>query len=423
MRSNPMATERISREDAESAAAAWIARRDTPSWDAKAFEGWLAESVSHRVAYYRLNAAWQEAGRLRILPCVDPATIEAPVDSSGADSPAISAPDLVNFSEGVQALAGRSARQPRPFALRTPWVLAASVLLGFGITMTAYRLERAPRERFSTVVGGLEAVPLADGSRVTLNTDSELQVSLEPRERVVSLDRGEAYFEVAKDKIRPFIVNVGPKRVIAVGTQFSVRRDGDSIQVIVTEGTVRMEDRRARASRASTETPPSAQTATSAQTSPTAQSAQAPTSTQTPAFAQAATSSSVPGSAEPVPQGSPASLGSAGSAYVVLLPAGSVARAEADAVLVRNEPLTEIEQHLSWRSGLLTFRDTPLADAVAEFNRYNERKILIEDPRIANLQLGGIFRSTNIDPFIQLLEQGFPVRATQEGNRILLTHN
>jgi transmembrane sensor len=403
-----MATERISRDDAESAAAAWIARRDTPDWDATAFEGWLAESVSHRVAYYRLNAAWQEAGRLRILRGVDPATIEAPVDSSVADSPAISAPDWANFSEGVQALAGRSARQPRPFARRAPWVLAASVVLGLCAALGVYRLERAPPDRFFTVVGGLEAVPLADGSRVTLNTDSELQVSLEPRERVVSLNRGEAYFEVAKDKSRPFIVNVGPKRVIAVGTQFSVRRDGDSIQVIVTEGTVRMEVRRARASSASSQ-------------SPTA--AQVPRSTQTPASEQAATSSSAPGSAEAVPQGSPASLSSPGSANVILLPAGSVARAEADAVLVRNEPLAEIEQRLSWRSGLLTFRDTPLADAVAEFNRYNERKIVIQDPRIASLQLGGIFRSTNIDPFIELLGQGFPVRATQEGNRILLTHN
>jgi transmembrane sensor len=409
-----MATERVSGEVAESAAAAWIARRDTPDWDATAFEGWLAESVSHRVAYYRLNAAWQEAGRLRILRGADPATIGARVDSSVADSPVISAPDLANSTEGVQGLAGGPAREPRPFERRAPWVLAASVALGLCAALGVYRLERAPTDRFSTVVGGLEAVPLADGSRVTLNTDSELLVSLEPRERVVSLDRGEAYFEVAKDKSRPFIVNVGPKRVIAVGTQFSVRRDGDSIQVIVTEGTVRMEVRRARASSASAQSPTSAQTSLSAQSA---------TSTQTPASEQAARSSSAPGSAEAVLQGSPASLRSPGSADVILLPAGSVARAEADAVLVRNEPLTEIEQHLSWRSGLLTFRDTPLADAVAEFNRYNERKIVIEDPRIASLQLGGVFRSTNIDPFIELLKQGFPVRATQEGNRILLTHN
>jgi len=84
-----------------------------------------------------------------------------------------------------------------------------------------------------------------------------------------------------------------------------------------------------------------------------------------------------------------AAFEASGSAEVVLLPAGSVARAQADAVLVRNERPAEIEQQLSWRSGVLTFRDTPLAEAIAEFNRYNERKIVIEDPSVATLQLGG----------------------------------
>jgi transmembrane sensor len=268
----------------------------------------------------------------------------------------------------------------------------AAVLIG---AIAVWKVEQAVPDRFETVVGGLEAVPLADGSRVTLNTDSEVQVSLAREERVVNLNRGEAYFEVAKEPRRPFVVNAGNRRVVAVGTQFSVRRDGDTIQVIVTEGTVRMEDRRARGSMASTQSPTSGQIPTS-------------------------TSSSAPGSAE---SATPGPAGSAGSGAVVLLPAGSVARAEADAVLVQKKPRTEIEQQLSWRSGLLTFRDTPLADAVAEFNRYNERKIVIEDPRIASLQLGGVFRSTNIDPFIELLERGFPVRATQEANRIVLTHN
>jgi len=373
----------VSREAAESAAATWIAKRDSAEWGAaetSAFEAWLAESVSHRVAYYRLNAVWQEAGRLRAL---SRGLLPADTVTPTGDSPAVSPPDVANFSAEPQRLLGRSLRQSQAFVRRAPWALAASVALGLCIAVAVYKFERTPLNRFSTVIGGLEAVPLADGSRVTLNTDSELQVSLEPTERVVNLNHGEAYFEVAQDKSRPFIVNAGNKRLIAMGTQFSVRRDGENVQVIVTEGTVRMEDRRAR-------------------------------SPSVPAQTSLSSSS---GSADS------ASSEASGSAEVVLLPAGSVARAQADAVLVRNERPAEIEQHLSWRSGVLTFRDTPLADAVAEFNRYNERKIVIEDPSIATLQLGGIFRATNIDPFIELLEQGFPVRASVEGNRILLTHN
>jgi transmembrane sensor len=357
------------REVAEQAAAAWIARRDTAEWDAPAFEAWLRESVSHRVAFYRLNAAWQEAGRLRVLRAAgDPETL--------VYGPAMS-PD--SDDSGVQSAPESSpARADRP--RRSAFALAAGLAFLMLGAVAVWKIERSAPDRFTTVVGGLEAVPLADGSRVTLNTDSALQVALKARERVVNLERGEAYFEVAKEKARPFIVNVGNKRVIAVGTQFSVRRDGDSVQVIVTEGTVRMEE------------------------------LGAPGSTQSPvAWSSAGPSGVIPSAG--------------GSAGGVLLPAGSIARAHADALLVQKEGSADIEKRLSWRTGQLIFRDTPLSEAVAEFNRYNERKFVIQDPSIGALQLGGIFRATNIDPFIELLKQGFPVRATEEGNRILLTHN
>jgi transmembrane sensor len=62
----------------------------------------------------------------------------------------------------------------------------------------------------------------------------------------------------------------------------------------------------------------------------------------------------------------------------------------------------------------------PLADAVAEFNRYNTRKILIEDPEIAALRVGGNFRSTNIDAFLELMQSGFPIAVHDDGDRIVL---
>jgi transmembrane sensor len=379
MRAKPMATESLPpREAAESAAAAWIARRDTAEWDAAAFDAWLKESVSHRVAYYRLHAAWLEAGRLRAL-------------SRGSPSAATPTNESTTDPAGNIGLAPEPAYQ----SPRTRFALAASIAAILIAAVAVWKVEQPAPGRFATVVGGLEAVPLADGSRVTLNTDSELQVAFEPQERVVNLDRGEAYFEVAKDPSRPFIVNVGKKRVIAVGTQFSVRRDGDEVSVVVTEGTVRLEPRERRHGLQGDRGP----------------TLSASKSSSGPSL------SSPGGSADSVLSDSP------GSSEVVFVPAGSVARAQADAVLVENVPPGEIEQHLSWRSGQLIFRDTRLRDAAAEFNRYNERKIVIEDPRIANLQLGGVFRSTNIDPFIELLDQGFPVRATVEGDRIVLTHN
>ena len=76
---------------------------------------------------------------------------------------------------------------------------------------------------------------------------------------------------------------------------------------------------------------------------------------------------------------------------------------------------------MSWRTGFIVFRDTSLADAVADFNRYTNRKIVIEDPAIANIRIGGNFRSDNADAFLSLIQTGFPVRAEQHSDRIVLT--
>ncbi len=314
-----------SRQQVEEAAAVWIARRDTGPWaenEAAAFEAWLAESAQHRVAYFRLNAAWEDAGRLKA------------------------------------SLRERARPAPqRPPVLRIPLTLAASLLLAVGAAVFVLRDGLFSRHSYATVVGGLEAVPMPDGSRVTLNTDSRLRIAMTESERRVDLDRGEAFFEVARDPRRPFVVGVGNRRVIAVGTAFSVRREGDDVRVIVAEGAVRMED-----------------------------------------------------------------AGGSHSSSLPPLAAGSIARARRNDVdvLVQTRPIAEIEQNLSWRNGLLTFRDTPLDKVVAEFNRYNARKIVIDDPQIASMGVGGIFRATNVGPFVHLLEEGFPIRATVEKDRIIL---
>ena len=331
-----METEPVaSREDIEEVAATWIARRDGDAWtapEAAALQRWLAQSSSHRAAYYRLNAAWSEAGRVRALG--------GPMQGRQTQSVVpVDAPPM-------------SARRAGRIAF---FAVAASVLIVLTGTLAVFRDEIFNTHSFSTVVGGLQTIPLADGSRVTLNTDTELRILLNARERTVEIGRGEAFFEVAHDAERPFVVKVGERRVIAVGTQFSVRREGGEVRVVVSEGTVRYE---AHASDASTPT---------------------------------------------------------------LLPAGSIARAEGDALQVQQLPVAEAERNLTWRSGLLTFRNTPLADAVAEFNRYNTRKIVIADAKIASLEVGGVFRSRNVEPFVHLLERGFDVRAAVEPDRIVLS--
>jgi transmembrane sensor len=103
----------------------------------------------------------------------------------------------------------------------------------------------------------------------------------------------------------------------------------------------------------------------------------------------------------------------------VFLTPGNIARAGEAGVLVQRRTLPEAEEQLSWRMGWLMFRNQGLADAIAEFNRYNVRKIVIQDPAIASLKIEGNFRATNVEAFVRLLESGFPVRAEVRADQIL----
>lgn len=340
------------RQQAEEVASRWIAQRETGSWtdaDAAALAAWLAESASHRVAYYRFHAAWKEAGRMAVFR-----------------TPRAVADEVAAYAAAVDAAPAEPTllTQRRPMAWVARISLAASVLIAV-VALSWFWLAQQGTQ-FQTAVGGLATIPTADGSRLTLNTDTRLRVAMTKTARRVQLERGEAFFEVAKDAQRPFIVSVGDRSVIAVGTAFSIRHDGNDVRVSVTEGAVKM----------------------------------VPKQNAAQVLADLASEVS--------------------REDVVLLPAGSIATSIAGAVLVKQTDIEELERSLTWRSGMLTFRDTPLADAVAEFNRYNQRQIVIEDPAIASIEVGGIFLATNLETFLSLLEDGFSVAVKEENDKVVL---
>jgi transmembrane sensor len=327
----------------EATAAEWLARQDSGEWtsaDQSALDSWLEASTAHAVAYIRLEAAWARADRYRVL---------------GAGVPAGQVPLPEEF-ELSSFFSGRKLRQARRGLSRFR-ALAASVVIVLGAAVAVY-LASSSGPDYKTPVGGIASVPVADGSHVTLNTNSAIRVALSNTERHVQLDQGEAYFEVARDPARPFVVSAGNKRVVAVGTAFSVRRLGNDVRVSVTEGKVRIEE-------------------------------------------------------QPLLTGTPQSMS--------LLAAGNVANTEHGSILVQRESPAEVEESLSWRSGYLTFREITLSDAVAEFNRYNSRRIVIEDSAVGDIRLSGRFRTTENDAFVRLLEGGFPIHAERRDHEIILT--
>jgi transmembrane sensor len=210
---------------------------------------------------------------------------------------------------------------------------------------------------YRTAVGAVAAIPMSDGSKVTLNTDSQIRIAVTERERRINLGRGEAFFEVAKDPSRPFVVVAGNCKVIAVGTKFSVWREASEVRVVVSEGRVRVEQNDGGPRQETTDE----------------------------------------------------------------VTAGSIAHARDAGVSVERKHLKEVEEDLSWRQGFLFFHDAPLAEAIAQFNRYNRVPIVIASPTIADIRIGGNFRSTNVTGFIQLLEDGFSIHVEQRDGQIVLT--
>jgi transmembrane sensor len=331
----------------EARAAQWLLRRDAQEWttaEQEQLDAWLEESTAHQVSFLRLEVALQQADRLKALRAGVPAGSVPPPGSWS-----ISAVP----SEPIRPPSAQSAT-PERRKLR----LSVAAVLAFLLIGSLYLVGMRVRgeQLYTTRVGEMKSVRLADGSQVTLNTGTQIRVSLRTAERRVDLESGEAFFLVAKDHSRPFVLHVADKTLIAVGTAFSVRRSANTdIQVLVTEGRVQL---RSAANRPSDE----------------------------------------------------------GTA----LNAGTITRTLNNEVLVKAASEDETERLLSWRGGFVSFHNAPLAEAVAEFNRYTQKKLIIADPSIAVIPIGGKFRSNNVDTFLALLQQGFPIEIEQSDNRIVL---
>ena len=195
----------------DKAAALWAAKRDLQSLSPEeqaAFDAWLAADIRHLGAYGRAEAVLCRLERVHAV-ALEP----VPARSTGQ-----------GWDRRRLVLAGGAAA-----------AIAASV----GIVPIR---DGIPEEIYSTQIGQMREVVLPDGSVVFLNTDSRMSVRFSPEARNINLLKGEALFDVAKNKSRPFVVSAGDTRVRAVGTSFTVSRLASKpIQVLVKEGVVELE--------------------------------------------------------------------------------------------------------------------------------------------------------------------------------------
>lgn len=329
------------------AAAGWLVRREEGLTEEEQSEltAWLASDERHARAL-------------------------AEVDRSSRLFDRLAATDRGTFDISAVVAVERRRRT----SMLVPW-LAAAALFVLGVFWWRSADPSHHRQVATTQIGAQRKLTLPDGSDIRLNTDSSVEVVFSATERRLRLVRGEAYFRVAKDSRRPFIVTAGRVDVRAVGTEFNVRLESSAVEVIVTEGRVRLHD------------------------AITGGQLLAPLST----------------SAEDDPRLGP--LLSAGQR--VSLAATAMKPATAEPKIETTTP-NEAERLLAWREQRLVFVSTPLSDVVAQFNRYNEHKLVIDGARLKDLRFGGRFRPDGYEAFVQLLESNFGVTVERRAKDTLL---
>ena len=313
-------SERETAEAINEQAMQWIARLDRDGRDALRAEldVWLAGDTRRQGAFLRAEAAWNLLDRASILEPADQEPVRPPMSRR-------------RMLVGGGLAASLAATTGGWFAWRTARTL-----------------------RITTGKGEIRRVPLSDGSMAIVNTETRVKVDLQPQLRAVALDEGEAWFEVARDRDRPFVVKAGDVRVRAIGTAFSVRRLATGAVVQVTEGVV-----------------------------------------ETWCVGNEA-------AAVRVSQGR--------KAFVTPVAKPTVAPEAAE----------EIDRNLAWRTGLIILDGDTLAQAAAEFNRYNERRIVIDDPELAGLTYVGRFRTNEPEAFVQSVALTLGARTQSTAEEFLI---
>jgi transmembrane sensor len=315
----------MSAVDIKARAAEWLMEHSlSENWsadDQARLDAWLAQSPAHEVAFARMEATWDRTERL--------AALNRPL------------PEITR------------RRRVAPVLLKLAAGFAVVAVLG----AIAVNFFLQPQDRtFATPIGGHETVNFADGSRIELNTDTVVRTRMTTEERVVWLEKGEAFFQVKHDAMHPFIVVAGNHRVTDLGTQFVVRHEASDVQVAVVQGRVWLEASQMQRAARST-----------------------------------------------------------------LLTPGDIATATANTVSVKRGAAQALSSELGWRRGVLVFNHTTLADAAAQFNRYNRQKIVIADPVAASRTIGGTFPTNAVDDFTRLTQSVLGLRVNVRGEEIVIS--
>ena len=347
--------------------------------DRKAFSEWLRASPAHLGVYLDIAKLWG-----------DTADISARVDVGAASELSVNvcriAPDPHPSRDSKEQSDNRSRwpgikQQHSRFLALAAGVLI--VLIGVGAWFNV-----AHEPTYSTGIGEERVITLKDGSIVQLNSRSTLTVRLSRRRREVDLTQGQALFQVAHDKSRPFIVYAGGAAIRALGTQFDVNLKQSATVVTVVEGRVQVD---------SVSTFLFSHLVSRLYNYPTTDTdAASPTEQVT-----------TPGTRR---QG-------AASDVTMFLLAGEQATVDHSGI-VTAVPKANVAAVTSWLHQELVFQGEALRDVIDEFNRFSQTQIILADPSLDDLRINAVFHTTNPDSLVRFISRVEGIQVSRSGDEI-----
>ena len=309
------------------------------------FERWIASNPVHAQAYAEAELLWKALGEIEYDPSLHPERkgIEIPF-AVAENSPSWSSHRKISaIGAGVAAM-------------------AASIVVALFLVLP---VEAPTPIVYETAVGEIQTIALADGSEITLGAKSRLDVTITDQRRLTKLWAGAAYFDVASDQSRPFVVQAGSAKVLVTGTAFDLQRKGQKLHVAVEEGSV--------------------------------------------SVSQSFVNGAKPGTEVEARQSEIISE----RVSTVRLSAGQAVIASQNDGLGRPSEIS-LSDVGAWRTGQLVFFRASLAEIIDDVNRYADMPIHVSDD-VSDLRMTATFDSGDIPGLLGMLETALPIKIEAQG--------
>ena len=364
-----------------------------PPEQAAALRTWLAQSERHHEAFLTMLSGWDAMAMLEdladILPLSDSlCDKENERLSQQVGGQQAAAPQSWGWVSGLSVM-GASLREALVGKLALSGVAAGALALAMVLIIgPQINFKLAPQEtRYITRVGEQATYTLNDGSVLTLNTDTEVEIDYRQDQRSIILHRGEAGFDVAKNKQRPFVVYAGEGMVWAVGTAFNVNYRESYVDVVVSEGKVKVFSGITPIDRALL---PFINT----------------TEGEIDTVDTAATDANSQGNV----------------AHDVVLTAGEGVQYKETIMVKQSLEAQALDKKLAWQTGSLFFQGETLEQAMVEIARYTDQRLVIVDASIRDTRVGGRFKTDDINGLLSSLVKSLNIKMEEgEGRQLLFS--